>query len=441
MIFLYITQKKLFAQLNIIYFYILIKGGFLMADSYIQKLFSERIGGKRFGKDLVLSAKDKIELSQNSAVAEHPEFTLIDFSSDEPDAMADYGVIEELSKQAGVWENRIDLSCTNKGFAQATQEYMKNVFGVDNLNAETEITFTAGIKSAIFTLIQSFVDNGDVVISVSPENEDVLNAVNMAGGEAYILPLCEDNGFMPDLDAIPEETVQKAKVLYINYSNNPAGTAVNEKFFRKAVRFAKKNKIVLINNAAFSAVTFDGTKPVSLLNINGAKDVGIELHSFSYAFNMSGWSVGFAAGNQLIIKAVGSFMAKCGYGKFGAEQAAAEYALRHTEITEQTVQKYSRRLDMLVSVLKKSGFKVKKPKASMFLYTKAPAGIKDGVKFKTSYDFCQWLLNEKLIAAVPYNEFGNSVRFSATFLALGENEEKTVMESVAERLDGIKFEF
>ena len=412
-----------------------------MADSYVQKLFSERIGGKRFGKDTVLTAPDKINLLKNSAVAEHPELTLIDFSTNEPDAMADYGVIEEFAKQAKIWENRVYSAGIEKDFAQAAVNYMKNVFEIDNLEPSTDITYNTGIKSAVFSIMQAVINAGDVAIVASPVCGFVLKAVELFGGETYLLPLTEDNGYLPDLDSIPEEIAQRAKVLYINYPNNPTGAVCTERTFRKFVRFAKKNKLIVVNDATYAAVTFEGTKPVSFLNVNGAKEVGIEIHSFSHAFNMSGWSIGFTVGNPLLIKAISSISASNGYNKFKAEQYAAKYAIEHTEITSQTAEKYSRRLDMLVLALKKSGFKVKKPKASMFLYVKAPKGIKDGVKFKTAEDFCHWLLNEKLIAAMPYNECDNGVRFSVTFPALGENEERTVIESFAERLSDIKFEF
>ena len=412
-----------------------------MADSYIQKIISERLGGRRFGKDTVLSVNDKINVSKDSAVAQHPELTFIDFSSNEPDAMADYGVINEFAKQASVWENRVCCAGTEANFAIVAAEYMKNVFGVENLDPNTDIAYNSGAVSAVFSAMQAFINTGDVAIVASPVCGRVLKAVELLGGEIYLLPLTESNGYLPDLDSVPEEIAEKAKVIYINYPNNPTGIMGTEKAFRKIVRFAKKNKIVVINDATYAPIVFDGAKPLSFLSVNGAKDVGIEIHSLSSAFNMSGWSIGFTAGNALMVKAVSASAALSGLSKFKAEQLAAKYALEHTEITAQTVEKYSRRLDMLTAALKKCGFKVKKPKASMFLFVKAPIAIKDGAKFKTSEDFCSWLLNEKLIAAVPYKDCDNGVRFAVTFAALGESEEKAVIDKFIERLSGIKFEF
>ena len=412
-----------------------------MADSYIQKIVSERLGGRRFGKDMVLSVNDKINISKDSAVAQHPELTFIDFSSNEPDAMADYGVINEFAKEANVWENRVYSAGTDKDFAFAAAQYMKNVFGVENLDPETDIVYNSGALSAVFSVMQAFINQGDVAIVASPVCGRVLKAVELSGGEVYLLPLTESNGYLPDLDSVPDDIAERAKVIYINYPNNPTGAVGTEKAFRKVVRFAKKNKLVVVNDATYSPIVYDGVKPLSFLNVNGAKDVGIEIHSLSSAFNMSGWSIGFTAGNALMVKAVLSVSSLSGLSKFKAEQLAAKYALEHTEITAQTVEKYSRRLDMLTAVLKKSGFKVKKPKATMFLYAKAPIGIKDCIKFKNAEDFCSWLLNEKLVAAVPYKECDNGIRFSVTFAALGENEEKAVIDDFAERLSGIKFEF
>ena len=318
-----------------------------MADSYIQKIISERLGGRRFGKDMDLSVNDKISVSKSSAVARHPELTLIDFSSNEPDAMADCGVINEFAKQANIWENRVYSNSTDNEFALAAAKYMENTFGVENLNPDTDIAYNSGVYSAVFSVMQAFINPGDVAVVTSPASEYVLKAVELSGGEIYLLPLTESNVYLPDLDSIPEDIAERAKVLYINYPNNPTGVMGTEKVFRKIVRFAKKNKMIVVNDATYASVVYDGAKPVSFLGVNGAKDVGIEIHSLSGSFNMSGWAIGFTAGNTLIVKAVSSFAALSGLSKFKAEQLAAKYALEHTEITAQTVEKYSRRMDML----------------------------------------------------------------------------------------------
>ena len=206
-----------------------------MADSYIQKIVSERLGGRRFGKDMVLSVNDKINISKDSAVAQHPELTFIDFSSNEPDAMADYGVINEFAKEANVWENRVYSAGTDKDFAFAAVQYMKNVFGVENLDPETDIVYNSGALSAVFSVMQAFINQGDVAIVASPVCGRVLKAVELSGGEVYLLPLTESNGYLPDLDSVPDDIAERAKVIYINYPNNPTGAVGTEKAFRKVV--------------------------------------------------------------------------------------------------------------------------------------------------------------------------------------------------------------
>ena len=267
------------------------------------------------------------------------------------------------------------------------------------------------------------------------------NMTKWLGGEVYNLPLLESNNYLPDLENIPEDILNRAKLLYINYPNNPTGAFATESFFKKVIRFAKKNKIVVIQDAAYAALTFDGTKPFSFLSVKGGKDVGIEIHSLSKAFNMTGWRLAFMTGNQLVIKAVASVKDNNDSGQFNAIQLAGKYALEHPEITLATAEKYSRRHDMLVATLKKLGFKVKKPKASFYLYMRIPKGIAGGEKFKTAEDFSQWLLREKLISTVPWDDVEPCIRMSVTFLAFGEAEERRVMDEIYNRLSDVKFEF
>ncbi len=288
---------------------------------------------------------------------------------------------------------------------------------------------------------QAFINPGDVALVTVPGYGVLGTMTRWLGGETYNLPLLESNNFLPDLDNIPEEILQRAKILYINYPNNPTGAFATEAFFKKVIRFAKKHKIIVIQDAAYAALTFDGTKPLSFLSIPGAKEVGIEIHSLSKAFNMTGWRMAFMVGNPLVVKAIAAVKDNNDSGQFHAIQLAGKYALEHPEITLATAEKYSRRHTMLAETLKKLGFSAKKPKASFYMYVKAPKGIKGGEKFKTAEDFSQWLLREKLISTVPWDEVEPYVRLSVTFLALGEAEEKNVMQEIYDRLSDVEFEF
>ena len=210
------------------------------------------------------------------------------------------------------------------------------------------------------------------------------------------MPLLEENNYLPDLKAIPEDIVKRAKLLYINYPNNPTGAFATEEFFKEVIEFAKANNIVVIQDAAYAALTFDGQKPYSFLSVPGAKEVGVEINFFSKAFNMTGWRLAFVVGNPLVVKAFGQIKDNNDSGQFHAIQLAGKYALEHPEITEETSEKYSRRHDMLVETLNKLGFKAKKPKASFYLYVKVPKGVKGGIEFKTGEDFSQYLIRENL---------------------------------------------
>lgn len=412
-----------------------------MAESYIQKLIAERIGGRKFGKDTVLYKFEKIKRARRAAVAAHPEMEVIDLGVGEPDAMADEGVVRTLAEEAAKWENRGYTDNGREPFMKAAAKYMEDVYGVSGIDHETEVLHSIGSKPALAMIPQAFINPGDVALVTVPGYGVLGTMTRWLGGETYNLPLLESNKFLPDLDNIPEEILQRAKILYINYPNNPTGAFATETFFRKVVRFAKKNKIIVIQDAAYAALTFDGTKPLSFLSIPGAKDVGIEIHSLSKAFNMTGWRMAFMVGNPLVIKAVAAVKDNNDSGQFHAIQLAGKYALEHPEITLATAEKYSRRHTMLAATLKKLGFKAKKPKASFYMYVKAPKGIKGGEKFKTAEDFSQWLLREKLISTVPWDEVEPYVRLSVTFLALGEEEEKAVMKEIYDRLSDVEFEF
>ena len=412
-----------------------------MSESYIQKLIAERIGGSKFGKDTVLYKFEKIKRARRAAVAAPPEMEVIDLGVGEPDAMADEGVVKTLAEEAAKWENRGYTDNGREPFMKAAAKYMEDVYGVSGIDYETEVLHSIGSKPALAMIPQAFINPGDVALVTVPGYGVLGTMTRWLGGETYNLPLLESNNFLPDLDNIPEEILQRAKILYINYPNNPTGAFSTEAFFKKVIRFAKKHKIIVIQDAAYAALTFDGTKPLSFLSIPGAKEVGIEIHSLSKAFNMTGWRMAFMVGNPLVVKAVAAVKDNNDSGQFHAIQLAGKYALEHPEITLATAEKYSRRHTMLAETLKKLGFSAKKPKASFYMYVKAPKGIKGGEKFKTAEDFSQWLLREKLISTVPWDEVEPYVRLSVTFLALGEAEEKNVMQEIYDRLSDVEFEF
>lgn len=412
-----------------------------MADSYIQELIAERIGGNQFGKSTVLYKFEKIKRAKKEAMANHPEMNIIDMGVGEPDAMADIGVIDTLNEEARKWENRDYADNGMNEFKVAAAKYLEEVFGVTGIDPLEEINHAIGSKPALAMMAQAFINPSDVTLMTVPGYPIMGTMTNWLGGEAYQLPLLEENEFLPDLDSIPEDILKRAKLLYLNYPNNPTGASATKAFFEKVVKFAKAHDLIVVQDAAYAALTFDGHRPLSFLTIEGAKDVGVEIHSLSKAFNMTGWRMAFVVGNELVVKAFAAVKDNNDSGQFKAIQKASIYALEHPEITEATASKYSRRHNLLVEVLNKLGFKAKKPKGSFYLYVAIPKGTKDGKTFESGEDFSQYLIKEKLISTVPWDDVGAYVRFSVTFLADTEEEEKKVIDEIYKRLSDVEFIF
>ncbi|OEF99091.1 aspartate aminotransferase [Vulcanibacillus modesticaldus] len=412
-----------------------------MEENYIQQLFAERIGGNKFGKDTAIYKFEKIKRAKTEAKRNYPDVELLDFGVGEPDQMADPSVIETLYEAAKKPENRGYADNGGRELKVVASDYLKNVFGVDNVDPDTEIVHVIGAKSALSMLPSAFINPGDITIMTVPGYPILGTHTKWLGGDVVNLPLLKENNFLPDLDSIDKETLKRAKLLYLNYPNNPTGASATRDFFEKVVKFAKENDIIVIHDAAYAALTFDGVKPLSFLSIPGAKEVGIEIHSLSKSYNMTGWRIGFVAGNELIVKAFATVKDNNDSGQFLAIQEAAIYALKHPEITEKTAEKYSRRHNLLMKTLNELGFNATKPKGSFFMYVEIPKGIKNGQRFNTAEEFSQYLIKEKLISTVPWDDAGHYVRFSVTFVAKDEEDEIRVMNEIKQRLSSVEFEF
>lgn len=415
-----------------------------MTESYIQNLFAERIGGKQYGKSTAIYKFAKIKAAKRAALAANPGAEIIDMGVGEPDEMAFSEVVAELHKEAQKPENRGYADNGDAVLKEAAARYLERVCGVRGINPETEVIHSIGSKAALSILPAVLINPGDYVLMTTPGYPVFGTHAKYYGGLVHNLPLTEGNRFLPDLDSVPGEVLSKAKVLVINYPNNPTGASATPDFFARVVEFARRNRIVVIHDAAYAALVFEG-KPLSFLATPGAKEVGIELHSTSKSFNMTGWRCGFVAGNELLVKAYGDVKDNSDSGQFLAIQHAAAYCFDHPEMTQKIAAKYSRRMDALVQALRGAGFNATKPKGSFFLYVKAPtvAVKKDGtrVQFKTAEDISQWLITEKLISTVPWDDAGAYLRFSVTFVAKDWADEKRVLTEVSQRLGDVRFEF
>jgi len=410
-------------------------------STYIQEQFAERIGGSDYGKDTNIYKFEKIKRAKAAARTAHPSVELIDMGVGEPDEMADAGIVAKLAEEAAKPENRGYADNGIAEFKQAAAKYMKEVFSVDGIDPDTEVLHTIGAKPALAMLPTVFINPGDVTIMTVPGYPVLGTHTKYLGGEVCNVKLTKENNFLPDLDSIPQEIAGRAKLLYLNYPNNPTGAAATVAFFEKVVAWAKKFNVIVVHDAPYAALTYDGAKPFSFLSVAGAKDVGVELHSLSKSYNMTGWRIGFIAGNPLIVKAFSDVKDNNDSGQFIAIQKAAAYGLANPQITKAISEKYSRRHDKLVAALNEIGFRAEKPKGSFFLYVEAPKGILGGQRFESAEDFSQYLIREKLISTVPWDDAGKFVRFSVTFIAEGEEEEARVIDEIKRRLTEVRFEF
>ena len=416
-----------------------------MQESYIQDLFAERIGGKRYGKDTAIYKFEKIKRAKRAAKEANPDTELFDLGVGEPDAMADAGIIEMLRAEVRKPENRGYADNGDAVLKEAAARYMRQVCGVP-IDPETQVVHSIGSKAALSILPAALINPGDVVLMTVPGYPVFGTHAKYYGGVVHNLPLREENNFLPDLKSIPADVLAKAKVLVLNYPNNPTGASATQEFFAEVVAFAKKNNIVVIHDFAYAALVFDGM-PLSFLATPGAMEVGIELHSTSKNFNMTGWRCGFVAGNELLVKAYADVKDNTDSGQFLAIQHASAYAFDHPEITTGIAVKYSRRMDLLVETLRAVGFKAHKPGGSFFLYVAAPksAQAADGsgpvVEFPTAEAFSQWMITENLISTVPWDDVGAYVRFSVTFAATNTEEESRVVAEIGRRLSRHTFQW
>jgi LL-diaminopimelate aminotransferase len=410
-------------------------------DTFFDDKISERLGGSNFGKSTVIYKFEIIKRAKAAAKKAHPGVELIDMGVGEPDWPADRIVVDALSDEAGKPENRWYSDNGIPEFQEAAVAYLEKVYGLSGLVPSENIIHAIGSKPALAMLPVCFINPGDILLTTVPGYPVTATYTKYLGGEVFNLPLLESNSFLPDLSIIPAEVINKAKVLYLNYPNNPTGAVATIEFFEEVVSFARKNNIIVVHDAPYSALTYDGYKPLSFLSAKGAMDVGLEVHSMSKAFNMTGWRLGFVCGNSKAVKAFATVKDNTDSGQFRAIQKAAIVALNHLEITEKTVAKYSRRFNLLVDALNEVGFNAKKPKGSFYIYVKAPSGTENGKIFNSASGFSEYLIHESLISTVPWDDAGSFIRFSVTFEADSPQKEIEVINEMKRRMKLLKLKF
>ena len=325
---------------------------------------------------------------------------LIDVSIGDPDQPTFRHIVREGKAAVAEPANHQYPSYTGKlSFRTAVAQWYRERFGV-SLEPATEVLTLIGSKEGIGHVPFAFVNPGDVVLVPNPGYPVYSAATILAGGEPFMLPLLRKNDFLPDLDAIPNEVLQRAKLLFLNYPNNPTAAVADLDFFRKVVAFARRTGVIVCHDAAYSEMYYDGARPPSFLEVEGAKDVGIEFHSLSKTYNMTGWRVGFAVGNASVIRGLGHIKANIDSGAFGAVQDAGIAALAGDQRPVEKMRRlYQKRRNVLYRGLRRLGLKMKKPQASFYLWCEVPSG-------HTSESFSGLLLEKAAVVCTPGNGFG-----------------------------------
>ncbi|MCO5067722.1 MAG: LL-diaminopimelate aminotransferase [Kiritimatiellae bacterium] len=397
----------------------------------IQSLFAERIGGARFGTGNEIYKFEKIKRAKAAARAARPQVELLDFGVGEPDQIAPAAIRDALKRAVDDPANRGYADNGIREFKLAAAEYMQKFFGVSDLDPDTEINHSIGSKPALAMLPLCFVNPGDVVFQTVPGYPVLATHAKYLGGEVVKIPLKKENGFFPDLKAIDPALAQRAKLFYVNYPNNPTGTAPTAAFFDELIAFAKKHNILIVQDAAYATLIYGDR--LSILSRPGGKDVAIELHSMSKSYNMTGWRLGFVAGAQKAVQAFAEVKDNCDSGQFKAIQLAACAGIADIGLSESIREHYRRRLTKIVAALQRAGFDAQMPGGTFFLYTRAPVAAGD-TRFSSAEDVSQFLIREWSVSTVPWDDVGSFLRFSSTFEAKDPADEDRVIAELEDRL-------
>lgn len=410
-----------------------------MSDPYFQQLFADRIGGADYGKGTEIYKFEKIKRAKRKALAEHPDRQLLDFGIGENDDMAAAAVRAKMCEEVNLPENRGYADNGIAEFKAAAARFMQRAYGVQ-LDADSQVNHCIGSKTALSMLPACFINPGDVTLMTVPGYPVAGTHTKYYGGEVHRLPLLEENNFLPDLDGVPADVLERTKMLVLNYPNSPTGQVAPREFYEKVVEHAKANQYIVVQDAAHLVLTFEG-EPLSFLSIPGAMDVGVEVHSLSKGFDMIGWRIGWVCGNAKIVQAFSDVKDNCDSGQFIAIQKAAAAALDDDSIPQAVNAKYKRRLEKLVAMLQDCGFQCSMPGGSYFLYTKSPTGVQGGPDFANGEEASQYLITEHSICTVPWDDAGPFLRFSVTYVAEDEAAEDALMQETAKRLKSVAFQF
>ncbi|GAB6265942.1 MAG: LL-diaminopimelate aminotransferase [Methanothrix sp.] len=352
---------------------------------------------------------------------------VIDLSVGDPDLPTPDHIVSALKQAANDSSNHQYPSYEGKlAFRNAVADWYKKTFDID-LDPKNEVLTLIGSKEGIAHAPLAFINPGDVALVPDPAYPVYATATAFAGGEPAIMPLLRENGFLPDLDAIPADVARRAKIMFLNYPNNPIGATASEKFFGELVDYARDHNIIIMHDNPYSEIYYDGNRSLSILEIDGAKDVAVEFHSLSKTYNMTGWRIGSVVGNADVVAGIGKVKSNIDSGTFGAVQDAGIVALGSPkEVVDEIRKVYQQRIEILYKALKDIDLVLEKPRATLYLWAWAGG---------SSIDYAAKLLERTGIVATPGLGFG---KYGEGYMRFSITRETKRVEEAARRLEKMK---
>lgn len=371
------------------------------------------------------------EIDRKKAEVMAKGIDIIDLGVGDPDLPTPPHIIEALKKAAHDPANHRYPSYSGMNdFKEVVAQWYGERFGVE-LEPMTEVVSLIGSKEGLAHLPLAFIDPDDLVLVPTPAYPVYNIATIFAGGQSYFMPLLSENRFLPDLGAIPDQVAARARVMFLNYPNNPTSAVADLAFFKQVVEFAREHQILVCHDAAYTEMAFDGYRPPSFLEIDGAKEVGLEFHSLSKTYNMTGWRIGFAVGNQEGIEGLGAIKSNIDSGVFQAVQMAGIEAIQGDQsCVREMIRVYTERRNLMVEGLRDAGYEVELPKATFYLWVKVPEGY-------TSAQLATHLLEEGGLVVTPGNGFGEP---GEGYFRIALTQKSNRLSEAAERLRAIRLE-
>ncbi len=355
---------------------------------------------------------------------------LIDLGVGDPDQPTPKHIVDAGKKALEKAENhKYPFGIGLKRFRESVARWYKQRFNV-HLDVENEVISLIGSKEGIGHIHLAFVNPGDIVLVPEPGYPVYNVGTILTGGVSYFMPLLEKNNFLPNFTNIPKEVLKKVKLLFINYPNNPTAGVAGQDFFAEVVNFANKHNLIVCHDAAYSEIYYDGNKPASFLEVDGAKDLGIEFHSLSKTYNMTGWRIGWACGNRDVLKGLAKVKANIDSGIFQAVQEAAITALSGPQdCVEEMREIYQVRRDILIEGLESLGWQIKKPQATFYVWAKIPDGY-------TSGEVSNIILEKAAVVTTPGIGFGLS---GEGYIRMALTVDKQRLKEAVDRISKIKW--